>query len=259
MSFINTVINIVGETNQHIGIRALQNVFKGQDINIVLRNEWYKDKLKNRLLESKDQYLENHPDSEITAFLDLLDNKIDKVGDWGFAFAEGTMDEVSQVIESMGIQIPDSLDFLPGASEIVLGTKLLMNIRAVNNDFEGISNDKKKNLLAAKALVTLSKFGVTTTLVSVGAFAGGAAGAPFAGVGVAIGAPVGSIAGGISAGVLNRRIAPHAKELSYKLLNISKEDLFYYKNKSRIDNIAIKLNNSTQRVRSLEFRPNSIS
>jgi hypothetical protein len=173
---------------------------------------------------------------------DYMDIMVD-VLDQSFIFLTGSMDELENVMEQMGIELPEGLDFLPGASELILGVRLLLDIKKVNNDFVGISTDKKINIAAAKALVIMSKFGVSITLVSIGTAAGGAGGGMLGGVGAIIGAPLGAITGGITAGYINKKIAPYAQELSYKLLKLEKEDLFYYKNKMRIDEIGQRLAN----------------
>lgn len=168
-----------------------------------------------------------------------VENSIDQ----SFIYIDGSMDEIADVMEHMGMQVPESLDMLPLVSELILGVRLLLDIKAVNDDFEGISSNQKVNIAAAKALVTMSKFGVTITLTSLGSLAGGAGGGMIGGVGAIVGAPVGALTGGVAAGYINKRVAPHAQELSYKLLNLQKEDLLYYKNKKRVDDIGRRLLN----------------
>ena len=169
--------------------------------------------------------------------------------DVDFSFVADSMEEIENVMSNMmGIDLPEGLDLLPGASELILGIRLLLDIKAVNKEFTGMPNDKKKNIMAAKALVTISKFGVTTTLTSVGALAGGAVGAHFAGIGAAITGPAGAIAGGFAARKINKTIAPHAQDIAYQLLDLNKVDIFYFKNKVRIDDIGIGLLNMKKRL-----------
>lgn len=189
---------------------------------------------------------------------DLIENisvSIEPIGsmiDPTFIYITGSMDEIADIMEQMGIDLPEGLDLLPGASELILGVRLLLDIKAVNNEFVGISKDKKANMAAAKALVTMSKFGVTLTLTSLGTAAGGAGGGMVGGVGAFIGAPLGALTGGVAAGYINKKIAPHAQEISYKLLKLQKEDLFYYKNKTRIDEVGRRLLNSRRNIEALK-------
>lgn len=176
-------------------------------------------------------------------FPEILDMNLD------FSFVTDSMEEIENVMSNMmGIDLPEGLDLLPGASELILGIRLLLDIKAVNKEFTGMPNDKKKNIMAAKALVTISKFGVTTTLTSIGAIAGGAVGAHFAGIGAAITGPAGAIAGGFAARKINKTIAPHAQDIAYQLLDLNKVDIFYFKNKVRIDDIGIGLLNMKKRL-----------
>jgi hypothetical protein len=173
----------------------------------------------------------------VTDYMELFVDVVEQ----SFIFLTGTMDELESFMEQWGIEIPEGLDFIPGASELILGVRLLLDIRRVNDEFIGIFPDRKVNIAAAKALVIMSKFGVSLTLVSIGTAAGGAGGGMLGGVGAIIGAPLGAITGGVTAGYINKKIAPYAQELSYKLLKLEKEDLFYYKNKARIDEIGHRL------------------
>jgi hypothetical protein len=179
-----------------------------------------------------------HPIFEnVSEYMELFVDVVDQ----SFVYLSGSMDELENIMEQIGIEMPEGLDFIPGASELILGVRLLLDIKRVNNEFVGISQDKKINIAAAKALVIMSKFGVSITLVSLGTAAGGAGGGMLGGVGAIIGAPLGAITGGVTAGYINKKIAPYAQELSYKLLKLEKEDLFYYKNKARIDEIGHRL------------------
>ncbi|MCR8870680.1 hypothetical protein [Peribacillus frigoritolerans] len=184
-----------------------------------------------------------------TELIEPFGNMIDQT----FIYITGSMNEVANVMEQMGIDLPEGLDLLPGASELILGVRLLLDIKTVNNEFVGISTDKKVNIAAAKALVTMSKFGVTLTLTALGTAAGGAGGGMVGGVGAIVGAPLGALTGGVTAGYINKKIAPHAQEIAYKLLKLQKEDLFYYKNKVRIDEIGDRLLNYRRNIEALKF------
>lgn len=206
-------------------------------------------------VDKGNEFIHSIAGNRVEEFINSVIEEISKLPeivdvDLGFDLVAGSMEEIENVMSNMlGIDLPEGLDFLPGASELVLGIRLLMDIKAVNKEFVGMPNDQKKNIMAAKALVTLSKFGVTTTLTSVGAITGGAIGVHFAGIGAAVTGPIGAIAGGFVAREINKTIAPHAQEISYQLLNLNKDDIFYFKNKNRIDDIGLKLLNTKNRLR----------
>ncbi|MBU9673861.1 hypothetical protein KQ939_09955 [Planococcus sp. CP5-4] len=196
------------------------------------------DKLGPRdLMEPLNEFTRKNIEKTIAEFDSGMINEFED----SYAFIEGSMNEVSEAMQQMGIDLPEGLDLIPWISEIVLGIRLLLDVKAVNNDFEGISKNVKTNIAAAKVLVLISKFGVTTTLSMVGGLAGGATGASFAGIGAVVGAPIGTLTGAVAAGQLNKKIAPHSQDLAYKLLKLEKEDLVYYKNKIKIDEIGFKL------------------
>lgn len=139
--------------------------------------------------------------------------------------------------------MPDSLaEMLPYAGEIILGITLVMDIVSTERDFKDVQLQDRSRVHALKALVLMSKFGVTTVFTTAGGTAGGAAGtALLPGVGSAAGSIVGSIAGAGAAAFLNRRLQPQMMEVGMAIAGVDEDDMFYFRNKCAIDDIGASL------------------
>ena len=131
---------------------------------------------------------------------------------------------------------------LPYAGEIILGIRLVMDVVSTERDFKDVQLQDRSRVHALKALVLMSKFGVTTVLTTAGGAGGTAAGtALLPGVGSAAGGIVGSIAGAGTAAFLNRRLQPHIMEVGMAIAGVDEDDMFYFRNKKVIDGIGASL------------------
>ena len=106
-------------------------------------------------------------------------------------------------------------------------------------------------------MALIGKFGPKTLMatiggkggVEIGGTIGTLAGSVVPGVGNAVGGVVGSVSGGIvgiGTGIwigryLGKRLQPHMLNLALNITGLTNDDLFYYKNKVRIDNVALQL------------------
>lgn len=81
--------------------------------------------------------------------------------------------------------------------------------------------------------------GVNTVLATVGGMGGGAAGSFIPGVGNLVGGLVGTVAGAGMGMYLNRHLQPHMLNLGLNITGLTHDDLFYYKNKPRVDQVAL--------------------
>ena len=108
-------------------------------------------------------------------------------------------------------------------------------------------------------LALMSRMGVTSALAIAGgkggAAAGGLAGSVFPGLGNAIGGVIGGLVGAASgAGTgmyLNRHLQPHMLNLALNITGLTNDDLFYYKNKTRIDEVAVGFQNTSRELTAL--------
>ena len=78
--------------------------------------------------------------------------------------------------------------------------------------------------------------------------AGTAAGSAVPGVGNLIGGVAGSAVGGVTGMYLNKHLHPHMLNLALDITGLTNDDLFYYKNKPRIDAVALSFQRSAREL-----------
>ncbi|MGD7053968.1 DUF456 domain-containing protein [Sutcliffiella horikoshii] len=160
---------------------------------------------------------------------DLAPNFI-PINIYNYEFTEDVRDALETLSQNFGLDLPDSaLALVPYSTEIILGVKLIFEIASVDRDFSKIHTDEKSRIAALKVLVLFARFGITTILT----IAGSAAGSIVPGYGNV----VGGIGGAIAASIINKKIKPYTLEVAYKLVGITSEDMFYYRNADRIENL----------------------
>ena len=158
-------------------------------------------------------------------------------------YTEGTEGGLELLASNAGFDVPDSIgEMLPYVGEIILGIRLVMDVISTERDFRDVELDDRARVHVLKALVLMSRFGVTTVFTTAGGAAGSAAGtALFPGVGTTIGGIAGSIGGAGTAIFLNRRLQPQMMEVSMGIAGVDEDDMFYFRNKKVIDGIGASL------------------
>ena len=143
--------------------------------------------------------------------------------------------DLELLAENTGIDVPDGIvGLIPYATEITLGAVLLSEIVKTERDFKEVAMDERKRVRAMKALVLFQRFGISAVLTK----AGGTAGTLVApGPGSAIGA----VGGAVSAAFLNRKLRPKMLKIGMALTGVTKDVLFYLRNKAAIDRIGESL------------------
>lgn len=145
---------------------------------------------------------------------------------------------LDQLLANYGIDVPDNIEsLLPFVGEIVLGVRVLYEMSRVKKDFKEIDLTDNRKIKALRAIMAISRFGVTAVL----ALGGATMGSIFPGVGTLFG----GIGGSVAAIYVNAKIKPYLYDFTLFLLDLSQEDLFYFKNKGPIDDLG---------KRFLEFR-----
>lgn len=164
-------------------------------------------------------------------------------GESNLEFTQEVSEGLGLLASNEGFDIPDGIgDILPYAGEIILGIRLVLDIVSTERDFKDVQLADRSRVHALKALVLMSKFGVTTVFTTAGGAAGSAAGtALFPGVGTAVGGIAGSIGGAGTAALLNRRLQPHMMEVGMVIARVDEDDMFYFRNKRVIDDIGASL------------------
>lgn len=151
-----------------------------------------------------------------------------------YDFTHDAKDNLDTLAGNMGIDIPDKIaDILSHAGEIVLGVRLIIDLVQVQCDFKNVSAEDKAKISAVKALVLMGRFGVSTVCTTVASAAGTAA-IPVPIVGTLVGAG----AGFASSMMLNKMLKPHILDMALGLMNLTEDDLFYFRNKDVINKIA---------------------
>ena len=141
--------------------------------------------------------------------------------------------------DNFGIDIPDGMgEIIPYAGAIIAGARLVYGAIRTEQQFKAVDRTNRNKIQVVQALTIMSRMGVTTVLSTVGGTGGTAAGSIIPGIGNLIGGVAGAITGAEMAMYLNRHLQPHMLNLALDITGLTDEDLFYFKNKPRIDQVA---------------------
>ena len=159
---------------------------------------------------------------------------------------EGVEDGLTTLSDNMDIDVPDgATDFLPYVGAIIAGARLIYSVVSTERNFKDVDRTTKNKIQVVQTLTLMSRMGVSAVLAIAGGQAGAAAGGLIGSVVPGIGNTAGGIGGGISGSIagagmgilLNRRLQPQMLNLALDITGLTNDDLFYYKNKQRIDEI----------------------
>ena len=184
---------------------------------------------------------------------DLIDQMTD-IGS-NYDLVQGTRDGLSTLSGNLGIDVPDSIvDIVPYAGAILAGARLVYSVLQTERQFSAADRSTKNKIQVVQSLTLMSRMGVTTVLATVGGAGGTAAGSAVPGVGNLVGGIVGSIAGAGMGMYLNKHLEPHILDFALDITNLTRDDLFYCKNKEHIDKVALSF-----RQTAIELGPASTS
>ncbi len=167
---------------------------------------------------------------------------IDRLTDIGpdYILVDSIQDGLGTLSSNLGIDLPDSIgDIVPYAGAIIAGARLIYGALRTEREFKAADRTTRNKIQVVQALTTMSRMGVGTVLATVGGTGGGAAGSFIPGVGNLVGGLVGTVAGAGMGMYLNRHLQPHMLNLALNITGLANDDLFYYKNKPRIDQVAL--------------------
>ncbi len=152
----------------------------------------------------------------------------------------GITDGLNTLSNNMGIDIPDGIgDILPYAGAIIAGARLVHSVIKTEKEFKAADRTTRNKIQVVQSLTVMSRLGVTTVMSTAGGMAGTAAGSVLPGPGNLIGGIVGAIGGAGIGMYLNNHLQPHMLNLALDITGLTNDDLFYYKNKPRIDDVAL--------------------
>ena len=175
----------------------------------------------------------------VSSTVDEVDRIVADLG--SAAELEGTTSEgLGLLSDNMGIDIPDGVvELVPYAATIFAATRLLVSVLRTEREFQAADRTTKNRIQVVQTLTLMSRMGITTVCAAGGGVAGGAVGSVVPGVGNLVGGIAGSIGGAGIGRYLNRHLQPHMLNLALNITGLTNDDLFYYKNKPRIDATAL--------------------
>ena len=156
-----------------------------------------------------------------------------------YTLVAGTEDGLGTLSSNMGLDIPDGVvELVPYAGAIIAGARLVYSVIKTEKEFKAADRTTRNKIQVVQSLTVMSRLGVTTVLAAAGGAGGTAIGSIIPGPGNIIGGIVGSLTGASMGMYLSRHLQPHMLNLALDITGLTNDDLFYYKNKPRIDTVA---------------------
>ena len=173
------------------------------------------------------------------AVMQSMPDQAGRVMDMGISNLDMTADIIESLGSAAGFSAPEAIgEMLPYVAEIVLGIKLIYDMVSTERDFKAVNLTDRSRVHALKALVLMSRFGVSSVCIAAGGAAGGAGGSmALPGIGSVAGGIVGGVGGAAFAAVLNRRLRNRMLDLAMYLSRIDDDEFFYFRNKVAVDEI----------------------
>lgn len=178
---------------------------------------------------------------------DAVDRMMDIGAGW--ELAEGIEDGLETLTGNLGINLPDSLgEILPHAGAVLAGARLIYSVVRTEMEFNEADRTTKNKIQVVTTLALMARMGIASVLSAAGASAGAMAGSFIPGVGNAVGALAGTGIAGFGGWYLNRKLQPHMLQLGLDICGLEEDDLFYFKNKSRVDRLAVSFQGTANRL-----------
>ena len=168
----------------------------------------------------------------------------DRLGDVGsnLELVKDVKDGLQTLSDNMGIDIPDGAgDIVPYAAAIIAGSRLIYNVIRTEQQFKAADRTTRNKIQVVQTLTLMSRMGVSTVLAMAGGKGGALAGSVIPGAGTLVGSVAGSIAGAGIGMYLNRHLQPRMLDIALDITGFTHDDLFYYKNKTRVEELAESL------------------
>ena len=199
-----------------------------------------------------------HPDvhyavsSEIHAVIsEDAPELVDRLTDIGSAeqLAGTTEEGLNLLSANAGIDIPDgAAEMIPYAAAIIGGARLIHSVLTTESQFKAADRTTKNRIQVVQTLTLMSRMGVSTVLATAGGAAGTSVGSVVPGVGNLVAGLAGTVGGATMGMYLNKHLQPHMLDLALDITGLTHDDLFYYKNKPRIDAVALSFQTSAREL-----------
>ena len=158
-------------------------------------------------------------------------------------------DGLGTLAANLGINIPDSLaQILPYATAIAAAARLIYSVIRTEREFNEVDRTTRNKIQVVQALTLMARMGITAVLSVAGASGGAVAGTVVPGVGNMIGSGVEALGGGVMGMCLNRHLQPRMLRLGLSICGMEEDDLFYFKNKLRVDQLALSFEEKANRL-----------
>ena len=152
----------------------------------------------------------------------------------------GIQDGLETLSNNMGVDVPDSLaEIIPYGVAIAASARLLYGVIRTQREFRAADRTTRNKIQVVQTLTLMSRMGISSVLAYAGGMGGTAAGSVIPGVGNLAGGIAGSLAGAGMGMYLNRHLQPRMLSLALGITGLEQDDLFYFKNKPRIDLLAL--------------------
>ena len=196
-----------------------------------------------------EQLMQGNPDISYAVSTEIYDKiseqspgLIDQMTDVGFDYerVEGIENGLETLSDNMGLDLPDSIgEMVPYAGVIIVGARLIYDAIKTEKKFSTVDRTSKNKIQVVQALTIMSRFGVSTVLSTAGGFGGGAIGSAVPGIGNLVGGIAGTLVGAGMGMYLNKHLQPYMLDLALNITGFEHADLFYFRNKDHIDQIAL--------------------
>lgn len=164
---------------------------------------------------------------------------------------EEASEALSTLTEELGLPMPEALkEGLPMIGEVILGIKLIKLLANGKKTLKGMPKAEKNRVQAVRSLALMARFGFITVCATAGA-AGGVAMEPL--FPIIPGAPTvgGTIAGTMLGRKLHKKLEPKLLGFGLDLAGVNRDDLFYYQNKTPINQVGLRLRQQSTELKSL--------
>ena len=115
-------------------------------------------------------------------------------------------------------------------------------------EFKAVERSTRNKIHVVQTLTLMSRMGISAALSAAGGIGGTSLGTAIPGVGNLVGGIAGTVAGAGMGMYLNRHLQPKMLDLALNITGLTHDDLFYFKNKQRIDDTALNIRDSATRL-----------
>ena len=184
--------------------------------------------------ELHERVLENAPEFADRIVLDIGSD---------LNLVESMEDGLETLSDAFGIA-----EAVPGAGAIIAASRLIYSAVKTEKEFKAADRTTKNKIQVVQTLTLMSRMGITTVLATAGGLGGGAIGSAVPVVGNLVGG-IGGAVGGAGMGMyLNKHLQPHMLNLALDITGLTNDDLFYYKNKPHIDEVAVSFQTTAREL-----------